>query len=148
MEIRKAEISDAEIIRYFQVQMAMETEQLLLDYQIVNKGVMAVFQDSTKGSYYVAEDNTKIIASMLITREWSDWRNGNVLWFQSVYVLPEYRNKGIFKSMYNYARNLVMNDQNLKGLRLYVDRSNKTAQNVYSNLGMNGEHYRIFEWMK
>jgi ribosomal protein S18 acetylase RimI-like enzyme len=147
MMIRKATPEDAVAIIDFQQKMAWETEQMTLVPEIINKGVNAVFQDSMKGQYWVAENNGKIVASLLITYEWSDWRNSNVWWFQSVYVLPEFRRKGIFKSMYEYIKNEA-DDIHIAGLRLYVEKNNTRAQNTYESLGMKSEHYKMYEWMK
>ncbi len=132
----------------FQIAMAMETENLRLDRNLVEKGVKAVFDDVAKGKYYVAQDDDKLIASLMITYEWSDWRNGNVYWIQSVYVLPEYRGKGVFKEMYLHIKDSVKNTPGLSGIRLYVDRNNHRAQKVYNKIGMDGSHYQLFEWMK
>jgi len=146
--IRQASVTDAQFIIDFQLFMAKETENLDLVPRIVTKGVEAVFQDLNKGIYFVAEFENKVVASLMITYEWSDWRNGNVWWIQSVYVLPEVRRMGIFRQMYSYLKNIVEKDVNLRGLRLYVDKTNTKAQKVYQEMGMNGEHYQLFEWMK
>ena len=146
--IRKAVIVDAPYIANFQVLMAMETEDYVLDPAIVAKGAEAVFKNPNHGQYYVADDNGKIVACLLTTLEWSDWRNGTVLWIQSVYVVPEYRQAGVFTSLYNYVKAMVQNNPDLKGIRLYVDHRNQRAQKVYNAIGMNGEHYQLFEWMK
>jgi GNAT superfamily N-acetyltransferase len=148
INIRKAVISEIETIVDFQVKMALETESYNLDIDTVTKGITAVFNDKTKGVYYVTEENNKVIGLLLITFEWSDWRNGYVWWIQSVYVLPEMRGKKIFSEMYSHIKENVMGDFEIKGLRLYVDNTNKNAQKVYNAMGMNGEHYSIFEWMK
>ena len=100
------------------------------------------------GSYYVAVIGNKVVGSLLTTFEWSDWRNGTVLWIQSVFVDSAFRKRGIYASLYSHIKTLVTADQKLKGIRLYVDESNKKAMEVYARLGMNGEHYRVFEWMK
>ena len=83
----------------------------------------------------------------MTTYEWSDWRNGTVLWIQSVYIDKAWRGKGIYKKMYEHIQMIVTKSDDLKGIRLYVDRTNKAAQQVYEKLGMNGEHYQVFEWM-
>lgn len=139
---------DAPVITDFQVKMAKETESVNLDKSTVNKGVISVFRDSQKGKYYVTTEGDIIVASMLITYEWSDWRNNWVYWLQSVYVLPEKRGQGIFKHMYEYILKQVKDNDEVAGLRLYVDLKNIAAREVYSKLGMNGDHYQIFEWMK
>lgn len=147
-KIRLAKKVEAEIIIDFQINMALETENLVLQKPRISDGVKAVFNDKSKGEYWLAENGDKIIASMLMTPEWSDWRNATVLWFQSVYVMPEYRGKGVFKSMYNHLKHFVKESENIGGLRLYVDKTNDNAQKVYEKLGMNGEHYKFYEWMK
>ena len=147
-EVRKAGSSDINFIIEFQIKMALETEDIHLDEDIIAKGVKAVFDDSSKGQYWVATINNKVISSMLMTPEWSDWRNKTVLWFQSVYVLPEYRKQGVFKQMYNKIKTHISESEKYAGLRLYVDKTNIKAQKVYEKLGMNGEHYKYYEWMK
>ncbi|MCF8338418.1 MAG: GNAT family N-acetyltransferase [Bacteroidales bacterium] len=132
----------------FQIAMALETENLELNREMVNRGVRAVFDDPSKGKYLVAIGNQEVVATTLLTPEWSDWRNGFVYWIQSVYVLPGYRDQRIFSTMYEHIKGLVMQDDHLLGLRLYVDKTNEQAQKVYEKLAMNGEHYKLFEWMK
>jgi ribosomal protein S18 acetylase RimI-like enzyme len=95
----------------------------------------------------VAEENGKIVASLLITYEWSDWRNSNVWWFQSVYVLPDWRRTGIFRTMYMNIKNEA-EKEGVAGLRLYVETNNSGAQQTYEALGMQKEHYRMYEWIK
>jgi ribosomal protein S18 acetylase RimI-like enzyme len=126
--------------------MAMETEGLELKSEVISKGVMAVFHDDKKGEYYVAEESGSIVASLMTTYEWSDWRNANIWWFQSVYVIPEYRRKGVFRMMYDYVKKEGI-AQGIAGLRLYVESENLRAQKTYEAMGMNGAHYRTFEWM-
>jgi GNAT superfamily N-acetyltransferase len=145
--VRKAVPSDAPSIIDFQLSMAWETENMKLVHEIVTKGVDAVFNDLSKGQYYVAEDDGKVVASLLITYEWSDWRNCNVWWFQSVYVIPEFRRKGVFRKMYSYIRELAV-QQSIAGLRLYVETKNSKAQKTYEALGMSSEHYAFYEWMR
>jgi len=148
LKIRLAKIDDSHTIAGFQLKMAIETENLKLDNETVQKGVKAVFEKPKLGQYFVAENDGKIIASMLTTFEWSDWRNAQVWWLQSVYVLPEFRQQGIFKKMYEFVKTLAKKDEKVGGIRLYVDKTNVRAQEVYKAVGMNGEHYQVFEWMK
>jgi ribosomal protein S18 acetylase RimI-like enzyme len=148
MIVREAIHDDARIIAAFQLAMASETEQLMLDPDVVDKGVGAVFDDPGKGKYYVTEINGEVIGSLMTTFEWSDWRNGTVLWIQSVYILPQFRRKGSYRKMYLFLQEKVLADQNLRGIRLYVDKSNTRAQTTYQDLGMNADHYQTFEWMK
>lgn len=147
MIVRQANISDKNTIAEFQVLMAHETENIQLDQKIVMAGVSAVFNDPSKGKYYIAEEDEMVVASVLTTYEWSDWRNGTIIWLQSVYVLPEFRKKGIFKALYNYIQNQSLSDNNIKGIRLYVEKKNIPAQAVYEKLGMDAEHYQLYEWL-
>ena len=148
INVRFAVPEDAGDIVEFQLKMAQETENLALNPDTVLKGVVAVFENSSLGKYFVSESDGEVVASMMLTPEWSDWRNSTFLWIQSVYVIPEFRKNGIFRRMYEFVKEMVENSSEYAGLRLYVEVSNKNAQNVYSKLGMTGEHYRMFEWEK
>jgi len=148
IETRLANEFDASEIVEFQIKMAYETEKLVLDRNTVVSGVISVFRDPQKGKYYVAVDNDIIVASLLITHEWSDWRNSWIYWIQSVFVTTKYRGQGVFKQMYNYILSSVKENDSVSGIRLYVDITNLAARNVYSKIGMNGDHYQVFEWMK
>ncbi len=148
MVIREATESDIPNLLDFQLKMALETENITLEISSLTMGVHRLFKDATKGRYYVAAMNKEVVGCLMTTYEWSDWRNGTVLWIQSVYVAKENRGQGVYKKMYNYIKQLVENDPDLKGIRLYVDKSNETAQHTYQKIGMNGEHYTIYEWMK
>lgn len=148
IQIRKAIETDLATIVDFQLAMALETENLQLDKVIVEKGVATAFNDSAKGQYFVTEIDGEIASSIMITPEWSDWRNGFVYWIQSVYVKENFRRLGIYRKMYAHIQDLVKNDDNVRGIRLYVDKSNIRAQKTYKNTGMNGDHYQLFEWMK
>ena len=148
VEIRPARPEDAATIVDFQVRMAIETEGLELDLPTVRLGVQAVFDDPAKGRYWVAESGGRIVGSLLTTYEWSDWRDGTVLWIQSVYVPLELRGSGIYRRLYESLRERVLASPDLRGIRLYVDRRNTAAQRVYERLGMSREHYEMFEWMK
>ncbi len=145
--IRKATREDAITIIDFQQKMAWETEKMTLPTDVVTRGVYGVFDHKSRGEYFVAEDEGKIIASLLITYEWSDWRNTNVWWFQSVYVLPEHRRKGIFRKMYTFIREEA-EKQNVAGLRLYVESNNERARKTYEALGMGSDHYTMYEWLR
>jgi len=145
--IHRANISDTDVIVAFQNAMAMETESLVLDNEKLTKGVMAVFEDAQKGQYYVAEVEGIVVASLMITYEWSDWRNANVWWFQSVYVMPDYRRNGVFRMMYDFIKSEGLKE-NVCGLRLYVEMENHRAQKTYEAMGMNGSHYKTYEWLR
>ncbi len=148
MTIRDATLNDLATIIDFQFRMAIETEDLTLDRATVTHGAKAVFSDPSKGKYYVAEQNGLVIGCLMTTFEWSDWRNGNVLWIQSVYIDKKFRGEGVFRKLYTHVRALVSSNPDVKGIRLYVDKQNKAAQEVYQRIGMNGDHYLVYEWMK
>lgn len=146
--IRKATQTDSNRIANFQIQMAMETENMALDRQVVDQGVNAVFEDETKGTYYIAEIDGQVVGSLMTTYEWSDWRNGRVLWIQSVFVEEKHRGKGIYRKLYEHIKELVQHDDtDFRGIRLYVDKTNVPAQKVYEKLGMENHHYEMYEWM-
>jgi ribosomal protein S18 acetylase RimI-like enzyme len=147
-KVREGRESDASTIVSFQVRMAWESEELKLDQPTVEKGVAAVFADRSKGGYWVAEtEEGEVIACLLTVPEWSEWRNGTVWWIHSVYVVPEARRKGVFRSMYAHLKKRVESREDEKGLRLYVEHNNEVAQAVYRAMGMTDEHYRLFEWL-
>ncbi len=148
MLVREATSKDIPSLLDFQLKMALETENITLEISELTMGVQCLFKDPAKGRYYVAEENNEVIGCLMTTYEWSDWRNGTVLWIQSVYVPKENRGKGVYKEMYNHIKQFVEDIPDLKGIRLYVDKSNNAAQQVYRNLAMDGEHYQVFEWMK
>lgn len=145
---RRARPDEADLIVEFQLAMALETEDLKLDLETCRKGVKAVFDNPGLGEYFVAEHDDAVVGSTLITHEWSDWRNGVVWWIQSVYVDPSARRQGVYAGLYRYLQGLANEETHVRGIRLYVDLRNLSAQEVYARLGMNGEHYRLFEWMK
>ena len=147
ISVRKAKKEDADLIIGFQLTMAMETEGLALNKATLSAGVRAVFENISKGQYYVAESGGSIVASLLITYEWSDWRNADVWWFQSVYVIPEYRRKGIFRIMYDHIKHEAQK-YGIAGLRLYVESNNQPAIKTYEAMGMSSEHYKMYEWFR
>ena len=144
MEISTGTYNDIEAITGFQIAMALESEGTVLDVERVRKGVAAVMEDESKGTYIVARIEGRPVASLMITREWSDWNNGWYWWIQSVYVTPEHRGQGIFRAMYTKVIEMA-NDQNIAQVRLYVDRHNTHAQKVYQKLGMEECHYLMYE---
>ena len=124
--------------------MALETENLTLDEKRLSAGVAAVLNDPGKGFYILAEMESVPVASLLITFEWSDWRNQMVWWFQSVYVLPEARKAGIFRKMFAFVESLAV-EHRVAALRLYVEKDNLSAQSVYQNLQMHSGKYLFYE---
>jgi len=148
IEIRKGKLSDHERIVELQVRMAQETEGLGLDKTVVGRGVHGVFQEPARGTYWVAEEKGKVLGVLLAIPEWSDWRNGTILWIHSLYIIPQARRQGVFKKLYLNLKKQVEQSPELMGLRLYVDKTNKPAQEVYEKLGMNKDHYELYEWLK
>ena len=144
MKIRKANDRDAMVIAEFNRLMADETEHKVLSTKILLRGVRALLKDVNKGIYFVAEVDGIVVGQLMITYEWSDWRNGNFLWLQSVYVRKEFRNQGVFRALYRHVENLAMK-KNVCGLRLYVERENERAQKTYENMGMKKSVYEMFE---
>ena len=144
MEITVGGACNVDDIARFQVDMAMETEGLALDYECVSRGVQAVIDDEAKGRYIIAEIGEKVVACLMITREWSDWNCCWYWWIQSVYVVPEHRGRGIYKAMYNKVLDIAK-AEGISQIRLYVDKENSTAQAVYQKLGMAECHYCLYE---
>ena len=144
LEIVIGGTAHAETIARFQVDMAMESEGLALDYERVYQGVNAVLADEAKGRYVIAQNDKTVVGCLMITREWSDWNCCWYWWIQSVYVAPSYRGRGIYRAMYNHVLNLAQNE-GVSQIRLYVDKENTTAQTVYQKLGMEECHYQLYE---
>lgn len=143
--VRLATPADAEFLVHGNAGMALETEQLSLDFDRLRDGVHAVFENPARGIYYVATVGTRRAGMMLITYEWSDWRNGVFWWIQSVFVEPEFRAQGVFKALYRNAEELAKATPGVAGLRLYVENHNDQAQNTYQNVGMKRTAYQLFE---
>lgn len=145
LRIRLAELPDAAVIAGFNAAMAKETEHLELDADRLRAGVEAVLSDSSKGFYFVAESTGGVVGQLMITFEWSDWRNGNFWWIQSVYVDTPARGSGVYKKLYTFVREAAAEAGNVCGIRLYVERDNTRAQEVYRRQGMHATAYRIYE---
>ena len=148
IDIRPAREEDSAFIVASQIRMAAETEGVQLDRATVERGVRAVFDDPARGRYYLAELDGEPAGCLLTIPEWSDWRNGTVLWIHSLYVSPQHRRRGVFRAFYDHLRKMVAADESLRGLRLYVDKTNTRARKTYEAMGMDGGHYQTFEWMK
>lgn len=146
ISVRRASTRDLDVLVAGNRSLAEETEQLTLDLAVLREGVLALLEDRAPGCYWVAERDGHVVGQLLITYEWSDWRNRMVWWIQSVYVDPDARRDGVFRTLYQHARAEAIR-AGAGGLRLYVDVTNTRAQAVYAALGMNGNHYRVFEEM-
>ncbi|MBN2001247.1 GNAT family N-acetyltransferase [candidate division KSB1 bacterium] len=144
--IKKADLDHAPVIAEFNRRMALETEDYDLPYDRILAGVKNLFANPQYGFYIVAVHDNQIAGCLLITYEWSDWRNGVVWWIQSVFLPPEFRRRGLFRAMYEYIRREARQNGAV-GLRLYVDHENRIAQKTYENLGMKQARYRMYEDM-
>jgi GNAT superfamily N-acetyltransferase len=145
IQVRRAAIADVDTIVDFNAAMAWETENIILPRQRLTDGVNAVFEDSKKGFYVVAESDGTVVGQMMITYEWSDWRNAVFWWIQSVYVLSSHRRIGVFRALFEYVKYLAESAPDVCGLRLYVASGNQPAQQVYQSLNMKKSHYEIYE---
>ena len=145
LEIRDATPDDADIIANCNSNLAFETEGEGLAPGIVGPGVAAVLADASKGRYWVAEADGRVVGQIMVTYEWSDWRNGMIWWIQSVYVDSEYRRGGVFSALYRHVESLARNDPDISGVRLYVNSRNERAQRTYESLGMDMTDYRVME---
>jgi ribosomal protein S18 acetylase RimI-like enzyme len=146
--MRKAVPEDAKLIAVFNSAMALETEGKRLMPQVIEAGVANLIANPERGFYLVCDSELGLKASLMVTTEWSDWRNGNFWWIQSVYVKPEFRQQGVYRGMYEYLKVLALADVNVCGYRLYVERNNATAQKTYRSLGMAETDYLMFEELK
>lgn len=133
-----------ETIALFNVRMALETERLSLDLDLVRKGVAHLVEHPEEGRYFIALQGGEVVAQAMVTREWSDWRNAPFFWLQSVYTLPQHRCRGLFKTLFKGVLEMCSRE-GACGLRLYVEGGNKAAQRVYEKLGMRESHYRLWE---
>lgn len=144
--IRIARKEDVPSLVEFNQAMAYETEGKRLKDEIIGGGVAAVFEDERRGFYVVAENaNGKIVGGLMITYEWSDWRNSWFWWIQSVYILPEARGQKIYSRLYDFVKDLARERGDVYGFRLYVERENSHAQKVYQSVGMDETHYLMYE---
>ena len=146
LNIRKGEARDLEVIVDFNINMAIETESKHLDRATTTRGVEAALRDEAKGLYFLADLDGRVIGQLMLTHEWSDWRNGDIWWIQSVYVMPDFRGRGIFGAMYRFVAAEAKKTAAI-GLRLYIERDNAGARKVYEKLGMTLTHYDIMEEM-
>lgn len=142
--IEKGNSADIEAIAHFQVEMAMESEGTSLSLERVTRGVTMAMDDEAKGQYIVARCEGKVVGSLMLTREWSDWNCQWYWWIQSVYVEPLHRGKGVYRAMYEQVKQMARNE-NVSQVRLYVDKTNNTAQHAYQHLGMTETHYLMYE---
>ena len=143
--VREATRADIPVLVRLNASMAQETESKSLDQDLLTMGTSAVFDDPHRGFYLVAEAAGRVVASLLITYEWSDWRNANFWWVQSVYVEPEWRRQGVYTTMHRWVHDTARSRLQVCGIRLYVDRDNAVAQSTYAKLGMASSRYDLLE---
>lgn len=143
--VRPASVEDVPQLVEFNCEMARETEDVRLDPAVVAAGVNALFEHPERGFYVVAGAGPRLAGSLMVTSEWSDWRNGTFWWIQSVYVRPEHRRRGVYRSLYRFLEAMAAGDRGVCGFRLYVERDNHRAQRTYSALGMSRTRYLVYE---
>ncbi len=145
LTIRAATPADAEVIAGFNAAMARETEHLELDGARLLAGVRSILGDASRGVYWLAEAGNSVVGQMMITYEWSDWRNGTFWWIQSVYVDRGWRCRGVFRGLYEHVLARARAEPGVCGVRLYVENENVHAQRTYERLGMQRTQYQLFE---
>lgn len=145
LTIRRATAADLPVLVKFNAAIAWETEHKRLDTNVLTAGVRAVFDDPARGFYTVAERDGEIVGQMMITFEWSDWRNGWFWWVQSVYVREDARRGGVFRDLYRAVERQAASDPTVIGLRLYFETDNTRAQSTYRSLGMSDTSYGMME---
>jgi GNAT superfamily N-acetyltransferase len=146
--LRKGELRDAETIARFNAQMAHETEGKELIPEVIGAGVRRLLDTPSLGFYLVAEHEARVVACLMITNEWSDWRNGLFWWIQSVYVEAPFRRQGVYRRMYEHVRKMAKTDAGVCGFRLYVEKENEVAHATYASLGMQQTDYLLYEELK
>ncbi len=146
ISVRAARSSDVQQIADWNRAMALETEDKHLDPATIEAGVRGAFENPTYGFYLVADVDLMPAGCLMVTREWSDWRNGEFLWVQSVYVAPDFRRMGVYRALYQHLKDSAA--PNVCGFRLYVEHNNERAQSTYRSLGMEATHYQLFEELK
>lgn len=143
--IRRAVLADSQSLADFNSAMALETESVQLIETVILQGVKSLIANPHYGFYLVAEAQDEIVASLMVTTEWSDWRNGVFWWVQSVYVKPRWRRQGLYTRLYEKVKTLASETDDICGFRLYVEHDNTIAQKTYSRLGMKETSYKLFE---
>jgi GNAT superfamily N-acetyltransferase len=145
IEIRPAVSTDVETIAHFNIALCRETEGRELDSVKVTNGVRRFVTEPNRGRYFVSEIDGKVVGQAAYTFEWSDWRNGEIWWIQSVYVHPHFRSKGVFRTLFTHIKELGEADEDCCGIRLYMERENEAARESYRRLGFSETGYVVFE---
>jgi GNAT superfamily N-acetyltransferase len=134
-----------DILARFNIELARESENLILEPATVKAGVDAVLRDPAKGAYFVAEAGAEIVGQLMITHEWSDWRNGDFWWLQSVFVRSDFRRRGVFLALFDFILAKAKEKGNVAGIRLYVEKNNDRALKAYARLQLKETHYHVRE---
>lgn len=145
IRIRRGITSDINRIAEFQQALAQESEGKTLDDELLLQGIQKIFQDEDRGFYLMAESGDQVVGGLMITYEWSDWRNANFWWIQSVYVDSQWRRQGVYRALHDYVYDVAQSRDDICGIRLYVERNNTVAQKTYNSLGMSQSHYHLYE---
>ena len=145
IQVRRATSDDLRTLVEFNAAMAQETEGKILDLERLRAGVAAVFDGEGRGCYYVAQYAERVVGQLLVTTEWSDWRNAYFWWIQSVYVTPEFRRMGVYRMLYGHVMTQSRLLDNVSGLRLYVYQGNSVAKKVYTSMEMRQSNYQLWE---
>ncbi|WP_244982354.1 GNAT family N-acetyltransferase [Cylindrospermopsis raciborskii] len=146
--IRQGELGDLQVLVEFNQALIYETENKQLPINDINAGVKTLLKNPSLGFYLLAQKNNQVVGSLMVTTEWSDWRNGLYWWIQSVYVNPDFRRQGVFKALYQAVKQQAKTQTSglkVSGFRLYVEKENVIAKRTYQSLGMEKSHYEIFE---
>ncbi|MBM4134661.1 MAG: GNAT family N-acetyltransferase [Nitrospira sp.] len=147
--VRPAHVDDLDRLVGFSLAMAQETEGRNLDRARLRRGTQAIFDEPTRGFYLVAEASGQpeptIVGQLMVTFEWSDWRNATFWWIQSVYVHPDWRRQGVYRAMHRHVLREAKDRKNVCGVRLYVEKDNQEAQKVYQRVGLLPSAYQVFE---
>jgi GNAT superfamily N-acetyltransferase len=142
--VRRALPADAPTVADFNCRLARETEGLSLDGPTISAGVAAVLADASRGRYFVADESGTVIGQVMITYEWSDWRNGWIWWLQSVYVREDRRRHGVFRALLDHVLAGARGEQ-VAAVRLYVEQANTPAQSAYGGLGFETMHFKLMQ---
>ena len=145
LRLRNALPQDAVVIAEFNARLALETEGRTLDPAVLAEGVRQAIADPAKALYWLAELEGRVVGQLMLTLEWSDWRNGWFWWVQSVYVHPDWRGRGVFTRLYRFVEEQASARPEVCGLRLYMENDNARARRTYERLGLKGTHYQVFE---
>jgi GNAT superfamily N-acetyltransferase len=145
LRLRNPLPQDAPVIAEFNARLALETEGRTLDPAVLAEGVRQAIADPAKATYWLAELDGRVVGQLMLTLEWSDWRNGWFWWIQSVYVHPDWRGRGVFTRLYRCVEEQAAARPDVCGLRLYMEHDNARARRTYERLGLKGTHYQVFE---